>query len=89
MNKPILRSENSEASAVRGAVILLVFFALFAAASLLIPVPLFPGNYLCGIIGGIASEYNVYVSAFFNGLLYGGVLWLAFTALSRRIGHEK
>lgn len=74
---------------MRGAVILIVFFSLFTAASLLIPSPMFPGNVLCTLIGGVASEYIVYVSALFNGILYGVTLWLVFIAVSRRIAQEK
>lgn len=74
---------------MRGAIILIVFFALFTAASLLIPTPMFPGNMLVTLIGGELSRYPVYVSAFFNGVLYGVVLWLIFIAVSRRLGQEK
>jgi len=74
---------------VRGAVILIVFFVLFTAASLLIPRPMFPGNMLVNLIGGELSRYPVYASAFFNGILYGVVLWLIFMALSKRLGQEK
>ncbi len=74
---------------MKGAIILLVFFALFAAASLLIPSPMFPGNVLCGLIGGIVLDDVRYFSALLNGVLYGGTLWLLFTGLSRRLTQEK
>jgi len=68
---------------------LLVFFGLFAVASLLIPSPMFPGNVLCGMIGGIASANVRFFSALLNGALYGGVLSLLFSGLSRRLTREK
>lgn len=75
--------------AMKGAIILLVFFGLFSAASLLIPSPMFPGNVLCKLVGGVAFENIRYFSALFNGILYGGTLWLLFTGLSRRLTQER
>jgi hypothetical protein len=76
-------------SALKGTIILMVFFVLFTGASLLIPSPMFPGNVLCRLIGGLASNYATYVSAVFNGVLYAVVLWLVFIAISRRLEREK
>jgi hypothetical protein len=70
---------------MRGTLILAVFFLVFMIASLLIPAPLFPGTYFCTIIGGAATAYIEYISAFFNGLFYGAILWLVFTLISRRL----
>jgi hypothetical protein len=69
--------------------ILVVFFVLFTGASLLIPSPLFPGNVFCSLIGGVAVTYRTYVSAFFNGVLYGVALWAVFMSISRRLEREK
>lgn len=80
---------NNGRSVMRGIIILVVFFLMFTAASLLIPSPMFPGNVVCTLIGGVVSEYTVYVSAFFNGVLYGIVLWLVFIAITRRLTQEK
>ena len=68
---------------------LLVFFGLFAAACLMIPSPMLPGSALCNLIGGPALQYVKYVSAFFNGILYGGTLSLLFIGLSKRFAQEK
>ena len=73
----------------KGAIILLVFFGLFLAASLLIPSPMFPGNVLCKLVGGVTFENIRYFSALFNGIVYGGTLWLLFIGLSRRLTQEK
>jgi hypothetical protein len=74
---------------VRGTIILVVFFALFTGASLLIPSPMFPGNVLCTLIGGAAATYRTYLSAFFNGVLYSIALWIIFISISRRLEREK
>jgi hypothetical protein len=74
---------------MKGAIILLVFFGLFLAASLLIPSPMFPGNVLCKLVGGVVFENIRYFSALFNGIVYGGTLWLLFAGLSRRLTQEK
>jgi hypothetical protein len=85
-NKP---NRQGDQPRVRGAIILIVFFVLFTGASLLIPSPLFPGNVFCTVIGGAAVTYRTFVSAFFNGLIYGVALWVVFLSVSRRLEREK
>jgi hypothetical protein len=74
---------------MKGTSILLVFFAIFLVASILIPSPMFPGNVICMWMGGAISEYSRYLSAFFNGVFYGAILWLIFIVISRRLEEEK
>jgi len=62
---------------------------MFTFASLLIPSPMFPGTFFCALIGGAISEYTEYLSAVFNGLFYGVILWIVFTVISRRLEVEK
>jgi hypothetical protein len=65
--------------------IILGFFALFAVISFLIPVPMFPGNYLCAIIGrGLENNSQIF-SALFNGVFYGAIMGLIFLGISRKI----
>ncbi|MGB9959068.1 MAG: hypothetical protein ACPLKQ_00905 [Candidatus Bathyarchaeales archaeon] len=64
---------------------MIVFFSIFLVASLLIPSPMFPGNVICSLIGGIASEYSRFLSAVFNGVFYAVILWLIFISISRRL----
>ena len=68
---------------------MIVFFLIFTFASLLIPSPMFPGTFFCALIGGAISEYTGYLSAVFNGLFYGVILWIVFTVISRRLEVEK
>lgn len=82
-------SKTAEKSKMRGTMILIAFFSLFTVASLLIPSPMFPGNFFCTLIGGAISAYSAYLSAFFNGIFYGVILWLAFTVVSRKFEGEK
>jgi len=65
--------------------IFLAFFALFGAASLLIPVPLFPGNWFCSFLGEAVLDYVRVLSAVFNGAFYGVILWLMFVGLGRKL----
>lgn len=65
--------------------IILAFFSLFAVASLLIPVPLFPGSWFCAVIGQGIQDYVSVLSAVFNGLFYGVILWLFFIGISRKL----
>jgi len=74
---------------MRGAIILLAFLLLFTSASLLIPSPMFPGNFFCELIGTATSSYAKYLSAVFNGIFYGIILWLVFIVISRRFEGEK
>jgi len=74
---------------MRGAVILIAFFLLFTSASLLIPSPMFPGNFFCTLIGEAITEYTEFLSAIFNGVFYSAILWLAFIVISRKFEEEK
>ena len=74
---------------MRGTLILIVFFSIFVSASLLIPSPMFPGNIFCTLIGEVAMDYAEYLSAVFNGVFYGTLLWLVFTLISRRLEQQK
>ncbi|MEM3596872.1 MAG: hypothetical protein QXJ53_01895 [Candidatus Bathyarchaeia archaeon] len=74
---------------MKGAAILLAFFLLFASASLLIPSPMFPGNFFCTLIGEAVSSYANYLSAFFNGIFYGVILWFVFSIISKKLVEEK
>jgi hypothetical protein len=70
---------------MRGALIMTVFFLLFTFASLLIPTPMFPGNFFCTLIGESVGEYTEYLSAVFNGVFYGVILWLVFVVVARKL----
>jgi hypothetical protein len=70
---------------MRGVSILIVFFLLFTLASLLIPTPMFPGNFFCTLIGESVVEYAEYLSAVFNGVFYGVILWLVFVIVARKL----
>jgi hypothetical protein len=65
--------------------IILVFFSLFAVASLLITVPGFTGSGFCSLIGQGVRDYVSILSAVFNGMFYGVILWLIFVGISRKL----
>ncbi len=56
-----------------------VFFSIFLASSLALPVPLFPGN----LAGYLFMASNVVVTSFVsglvNGVFYGFLAWIATT----------
>ena len=68
---------------------MIVFFSLFSAASLLIPKPMPPGNFVSAFVGGIMDGGGLILTAFVNGIFYGVILWSVFVLLSKRLGEEK
>ena len=81
---PVYNNEYGVGINVKG-LIILAFFSLFAVASLLIPVPLFPGSWFCAVIGQGIQDYVSVLSAVFNGLFYGVIFWLFFIGISRKL----
>jgi hypothetical protein len=65
--------------------IMMAFFSIFAVASILIPTPLFPGSWFCSVIGEGIQGYVSVLSAVFNGVFYGSILWLIFIGISRKL----
>jgi hypothetical protein len=65
--------------------IIIAFFSIFAVASLLIPTPMFPGSWFCAAIGQGIQAYVGILSAVFNGVFYGSILWLIFIGISRKL----
>ena len=65
--------------------ILLAFFSIFAAASIIIPSPMFPGSWFCDFFGARIQDYVRVLSAVFNGAFYGGILWLMFVGLGKKL----
>ena len=70
-----------------GAIIFIIFFAIFTTASILLPVQFFPGSLLENLTI-IPEEYKQYVSAIANGLIYGAIIWLISLAINKKIKEE-
>jgi len=69
--------------------LIITFFSIFAIASILIPVPLFPGSLLSTML--LPSElttYSVLLSALINGLIYGSLLGIAFCVISNKLEND-
>jgi hypothetical protein len=49
---------------------------------------MFPGNFFCALIGETISQYANYLSALFNGIFYGVILWLVFSMISKKLVEE-
>ena len=65
--------------------LIITFFSIFTIASILIPVPLFPGSWLSSLLGNGILAISTFLSAIFNGLVYGCTLGLVFYAISKRL----
>lgn len=66
----------------------LAFFGLFTLATLVVPIPLFPGNMLHSVFSslGIATSlFTQLLNALANGILYGLIVWIVFILASREI----
>jgi hypothetical protein len=46
---------------------------------------MFTGNWFCGLIDQSIQEYVGVISAVFNGLFYGAILWLIFIGTSWKL----
>jgi hypothetical protein len=49
---------------------------------------MFPRNFLCFKTGLAISESPLYLSAAFNGLFYGALVWVVFAGISRKLEQE-
>jgi membrane protein insertase Oxa1/YidC/SpoIIIJ len=65
--------------------VFIVFFAFFTFATIVVPVPMFPGNMIYTWFGIPAVSYIFYVSAILNGITYGLVAWIVYMLASRKI----
>ncbi len=61
------------------------FFLLFTAASIAVPIPLFPGNMIATLFELPLSDYMLYMEAITNGLTYGFVTWLVFFLVDKKL----
>lgn len=71
-----------------GILILMVFLLTFTIATILVPIPLFPGNFLCSLIGIPSSESTKYLGAIINGAFYGLIAWFVFIFITRNLVKE-
>ena len=74
---------------MRGAIVFLVVFVIFLAATLAYA-DLPPGKQIYGLLGVPETDYAVLgvpattlVVAVFNGIVYGVIVWLIYTVLQR------
>ena len=65
--------------------VFVVFFAFFTLATILVPVPMFPGNMIHVWFGIPSTSYAFYISAIINGITYGLVAWIVYVLASKKI----
>lgn len=70
---------------MRAAPIFIAFFIIFTAASIAVPVPLFPGNLVASILQIPFLEYAIYIEAVTNGVTYGAIIWLVFFLIAKKL----
>jgi hypothetical protein len=46
---------------------------------------MFPGSWFCTLMGEKIQEYVRVLSAIFNGVFYGGIFWLMFVGLGKKL----
>jgi len=70
---------------MRATPIFLAFFLLFTAASIAVPISLFPGNLVTTFIEIQFLEYIIFIEAITNGFTYGFVTWLVFFLVDKKL----
>jgi len=70
---------------MRDSPVFVVFFFFFALATIVVPVPMFPGNMICTLFGTLSASYAFYISAIINGITYGLVAWIVYVLASKKI----
>ncbi len=70
---------------MRATSIFIAFFLIFTAASIAVPIPLFPGNIIATLSGIPASDYMPYLEALTNGLTYGFIIWVVFFFVDKKL----
>jgi len=70
---------------VRAKPIFFVFFILFTAASVAVPIPLLPGNMITALFRLPFSSYMPYIEAITNGLTYGFFTWLVLFIVDKKL----
>ncbi|UCE15716.1 MAG: hypothetical protein JSV12_07580 [Candidatus Bathyarchaeota archaeon] len=66
--------------------IFVVFFVFFTLATVVAPVPMFPGNMIYIWFEMSPMSYAFYISAIINGITYGLVAWIVYVLASKMIG---
>jgi hypothetical protein len=73
---------------VKAAPIFIAFFIMFTAASIAVPVPLFPGNLIASFLNIPFLEYAIYIEAITNGITYGIVIWFVFYLIGKKLDNS-
>jgi len=68
--------------------IFVTFFAFLTLATIVAPVPMFPGNMVYIWFEASSVPYLFYISAIINGITYGLVVWIVYKLCSKMIGNS-
>jgi len=75
-----------------GGAIFWAFLVFFTVATLVVPIPLFPGSIIVPLLSplGIPVSFNApLVDALVNGTFYGLIVWIVFVSASRKLEEPK
>lgn len=75
-----------------GGAIFWAFLAFFTAATLVVPIPLFPGNIISPMLSSVHIPVLLntpLVEALVNGTFYGFIVWIVFVSASRKLEEPK
>lgn len=78
-------STKQRSEKMRATTIFLAFFLIFTAASIAVPIPLFPGNTVTTLSLIPTSDFTTYLEALTNGLTYGFIIWIMFFWVDKKI----
>ena len=70
---------------MKAAQVFISFFLVFTAASIAVPIPLFPGNLITSFFPISFVDYIIYIEAITNGIVYGLVIWLIFSLIIKKL----
>lgn len=74
--------------ALIGAVVFLIVFLILTLMSIVVP-GLPPAETIIGLFGLPESEYTVYINAIVNGVIYGVIVWVAFSVVNMAVKRRK
>jgi len=71
---------------MKDSLIFVTFFVFWTLATIVAPVPLFPGNMVYIWFEASPVSYFFYISAIINGITYGLVIWIVYELCSKMVG---
>lgn len=71
-----------------GALVFVIVFLILTVVSIVVP-GLPPAEMIVGLFSLPESEYTVYINAIVNGVIYGVIVWAAFSVVNMAVKRKK